>query len=169
MCGHLGAVIMKLNELEINDFPFEYQSEKLEKMKEIEKENQRQRRKAQLRQLAHTSSRLIDLNKNHYQTELQLSINNEKYDLTPFIYLQDDEINVDYRVGNEKKYVVKNITEFIDRINHQENYKYGKSLEFVHSEKNFTENALKQIDFMKKAISFRSQDIEDYNIYYEPI
>lgn len=77
MCGHLGAVIMKLNELEINDFPFEYQSEKLEKMKEIEKENQRQRRKAQLRQLAHTSSRLIDLNKNHYQTELQLSINNE--------------------------------------------------------------------------------------------
>ena len=34
MCGHLGAVIMKLNELEINDFPFEYQSEKLEKMKE---------------------------------------------------------------------------------------------------------------------------------------
>ena len=123
---------------------------KLEKMKEIEKENQRQRRKAQLRELAHTSSRLIDLNKNHYQTELQLSINNEKYDLTPFIYLQDDEINVDYRVGNEKKYVVKNITEFIDRINHQENYKYGKSLEFVHSEKNFTENALKQIDFMKK-------------------
>ena len=102
MCGHLGAVIMKLNELEINDFPFEYQSEKLEKMKEIEKENQRQRRKAQLRQLAHTSSRLIDLNKNHYQTELQLSINNEKYDLTPFIYLQDDEINVDYRVGNEE-------------------------------------------------------------------
>ena len=169
MCGHLGAVIMKLNELEINDFPFEYQSEKLEKMKEIEKENQRQRRKAQLRQLAHTSSRLIDLNKNHYQTELQLSINNEKYDLTPFIYLQDDEINVDYRVGNEKKYVVKNITEFIDRINHQENYKYGKSLEFVHSEKNFTENALKQIDFMKKAIFFRSQDIEDYNYYYEPI
>lgn len=169
MCGHLGAVIMKLNELEINDFPFEYQSEKLEKMKEIEKENQRQRRKAQLRQLAHTSSRLIDLNKNHYQTELQLSINNEKYDLTPFIYLQDGEINVDYRVGNEKKYVVKNITEFIDRINHQENYKYGKSLEFVHSEKNFTENALKQIDFMKKAISFRSQDIEDYNYYYETI
>ena len=35
MCGHLGAVIMKLNELEINDFPFEYQSEKLEKMKLI--------------------------------------------------------------------------------------------------------------------------------------
>ena len=30
MCGHLGAVIMKLNELEINDFPFEYQSEKLD-------------------------------------------------------------------------------------------------------------------------------------------
>ena len=97
MCGHLGAVIMKLNELEINDFPFDYQSKKVEKMKEIEKENQRQRRKAQLRQLAHTSSRLIDLSKNQYQTELQLSINNEKYDLTPFIYLQGDEINVEYK------------------------------------------------------------------------
>lgn len=64
MCGHLGAVIMKLNELEINDFPFDYQSEKVEKMKEIEKENQRQRRKAQLRQLAHTSSRLVVISVN---------------------------------------------------------------------------------------------------------
>lgn len=37
MCGHLGAVIMKLNELEINDFPFDYQSEKVEKMKKLKK------------------------------------------------------------------------------------------------------------------------------------
>ena len=169
MCGHLGAVIMKLNELEINDFPFDYQSEKLEKMKEIEKENQRQRRQAQLRQLAYTSSRLIDLSKSQYQTDLQLSINNEQYDLTPSFYLNGDEIEVDYKIGNEKKYVLKNITDFIERINNQENYKYGKALEFVHSEKNFTENALKQIDFMKKAIQIRSEDIDNYNYYYEPI
>ena len=169
MCGHLGAVIMKLNELEINDFPFDYQSEKLEKMKEIEKENQRQRRKAQLRQLAQTSSRLIDLSKSQYQTDLQLSINNEQYDLTPTIYLNENEINVEYKIGNEKKYVLKNITDFMERINNQENYKYGKALEFVHSEKNFTENALKQISLMKKAIELRNQDIEEYRYYYEPI
>lgn len=169
MCGHLGAVIMKLNELEINHFPFDYQSEKLEKMKEIERENQRQRRKAQLRQLAQTSSRLIDLSKSQYQTDLQLSINNEQYDLTPTIYLNENEINVEYKIGNEKKYVLKNITDFIERINNQENYKYGKALEFVHSEKNFTENALKQIDLMKKAIELRNQDIEEYRYYYEPI
>jgi len=169
MCGHLGAVIMKLNELEINDFPFDYQSEKLEKMKEIEKENQRQRRKAQLRQLAYTSSRLIDLSKSQYQTDLQLSINNEQYDLIPSFYLDGDEIEVDYKIGNEKKYVLKNITDFIERINNQENYKYGKALEFVHSEKNFTENALKQINLMKKAIQIRSEDIENYNYYYEII
>lgn len=40
MCGHLGAVILKLNELEINELPFDYQSDKLQKIKEIEKENQ---------------------------------------------------------------------------------------------------------------------------------
>ena len=169
MCGHLGAVIMKLNELEINDFPFDYQNKKLEKLKDIEKENQRQKRKAQLRKLAHTSSRLIDVSKNQYQTELQLSINNEQYDLTPNIYLNGDEINVEYKIGNEKKYVLKNITDFIERINNQENYKYGKALEFVHSEKNFTENALKQIDLMKKATELRNQDIEEYRYYYEPI
>ena len=37
MCGHLGAVILKLNELEINELPFDYQSDKLQKIKEIEK------------------------------------------------------------------------------------------------------------------------------------
>ena len=76
------------------------------------------------------------------------------------------EINVDYRVGNEKKYVVKNITEFIDRINHQENYKYGKSLEFVHSEKGILQKRLRTNRFHEKSnLSFRSQDIEDYNYY----
>ena len=36
MCGHLGAVILKLNELEINEFPFDYQTIKQidEKVKE---------------------------------------------------------------------------------------------------------------------------------------
>lgn len=33
MCGHLGAVILKLNELEINELPFDYQSDKLQKSK----------------------------------------------------------------------------------------------------------------------------------------
>lgn len=33
MCGHLGAVILKLNELEINEPPFDYQSDKLQSKK----------------------------------------------------------------------------------------------------------------------------------------
>ena len=45
--------------------------------------------------------------------------------------------------------VLKNIADFIERIQNQENYKYGKALEFVHSEKSFTDDALKQIDFHK--------------------
>ena len=114
MCGHLGAVILKLNELEINELPFDYQSDKLQKIKEIEKENQRQRRKAQLRQMASMSTKLIDFNKSQYQTDLRLSINQEKYDLTPNVYLNGDEIVLEYKIGNEKKYVLKNIADFIE-------------------------------------------------------
>ena len=33
MCGHLGAVILKLNELEINELPFDYQSDNYKKSK----------------------------------------------------------------------------------------------------------------------------------------
>ena len=169
MCGHLGAVILKLNELEINEFPFDYQSDKLQKIKEIEKENKRQRRKAQLRQMASMSTKLIDFNKSQYQTDLRLSINQEKYDLTPNVYLNGDKIVLEYKIGNEKKYVLKNIADFIERIQNQENYKYGKALEFVHSEKSFTDDALKQIDLMKKALIIRHHDMEEYSYYYEPI
>ena len=59
---------------------------------EWEKENQRQRRKAQLRQMASMSTKLIDFNKSQYQTDLRLSINQEKYDLTPNVYLNGDKI-----------------------------------------------------------------------------
>ena len=168
MCGHLGAVILKLNELEINELPFDYQSDKLQKIKEIEKENQRQRRKAQLRQSS-LCLPLIDFNKSQYQTDLRLSINQEKYDLTPNVYLNGDKIVLEYKIGNEKKYVLKNIADFIERIQNQENYKYGKALEFVHSEKSFTDDALKQIDLMKKALIIRRYDMEEYPYYYEPI
>ena len=93
----------------------------------------------------------------------------KKYDLTPNVYLNGDEIILEYKIGNEKKYVLKNITDFIERIQNQENYKYGKTLEFVHSEKSFTDDALKQIDLMKKALIIRHYDMEEYPYYYEPI
>ena len=72
------------------------------KSKKIEKENQRQRRKAQLRQMASMSTKLIDFNKSQYQTDLRLSINQEKYDLTPNVYLNGDKIVLEYKIGNER-------------------------------------------------------------------
>ena len=61
--------------------------------------------------MASMSTKLIDFNKSQYQTDLYLSINQEKYDLTPNVYLNGDEIVLEYKIGNEKKYVLKNIAD----------------------------------------------------------
>ena len=75
------------SDIEKAELNLEKWTELREKMKEIEKENQRQRRKAQLRQLAHTSSRLIDLNKNHYQTYHQ-NVNQSLFQVNLFYSYQ---------------------------------------------------------------------------------
>lgn len=167
-CGHIGAVILKLNSLDINEYPFHYVSSKKEQLLKLEQNRLIEKRKQELQALAKTSNELISINRNQYQTNLNLTIRNEKYDLTPTAYIDDDnDICIEYRIGNNKKYIIKNLPEFIARMDNQENYSYGKFLELVHSEKNFSDFALKQIDFIRKCVNYYNEkNNESYYSYY---
>lgn len=53
----------------------------------------------------------------------------------------NDIIVVSFKIGNDKKYVVKDIEEFFTAIQKQEVVSYGQKLSFKHSLENFTERA----------------------------
>lgn len=168
-CGHIGAVILKMNEMDVSTFPFDYQSSKKQQLEQLEKQRIAEKRRKELYRLSQTSQHLIHQHKDKYNTELMLSLEDKKYELTPVLSLDDDVICVEYKIGNEKKYILKNLSQFIRRIENNESFKYGVQLEFVHSEKSFTEDALKQIAFIKKAIEIYDEKFNDYYYHYYEI
>lgn len=46
-------------------------------------------------------------------------------------------LNVEFKLGKDNFYKIKNLKEFFNRINNNESYIYSNKLEFVHNEENF--------------------------------
>lgn len=172
ICGHILAVLTKLNELQIDVFPYHYQSDKKERLIQLEQARKIDRRKEQLRQLSFNSRQLIQNNKSMYDTSLKLAMQKDKYELTPsFSVNEDNRITVQYQIGSQKKYIVKDLEALVYQVEHQEYHSYGKFLGFIHSEKNFTDFAQKQLYFIKKCVVHYFEDIESmrYDYYYSSL
>lgn len=56
-----------------------------------------------------------------------------------------------FRIGSERKYVLKNMSDFIEAVDNEEQVSYGKQLSFVHCKSAFTETAWKYVQFIRSA------------------
>lgn len=149
-CAHIGVVLLKLNQLEVSSFPYNYINSKFEnEKKRQEEERNRQRQRIYALKASQTTDFIIE-NKEYYHNQVSSMISHEKYQLTAFLSKSDDGLCLEYKVGNAKKYIIKNISGFLEDIDNNNLVKYGKFLQFTHTRNAFTEEALKQIDFLKK-------------------
>ena len=55
---------------------------------------------------------------------------------------------IEFRVGCEKKYIVKDVLAFVWNVKHNEKFSYGKNLEFIHSLEAFTEESRDVLSFI---------------------
>lgn len=53
-----------------------------------------------------------------------------------------------FKIGNTRKYVLKNLEEFVDHVRGEKVYSYGKQLSFMHSKSMFTEKAWKYVQLI---------------------
>ncbi|MCD7809884.1 MAG: SNF2-related protein [Erysipelotrichaceae bacterium] len=150
-CPHVIATILWVNCHDIDTLPYHYVENRQKTIEEARKKREQEIKKQRLLQLTSISRNIIAKNRENYNTQLLTAFQNVRCELEP-ILIDDgkNHLSIEYRIGNEKKYVLKNISEFLERIAHQENYKYGKSLEFIHNEDAFDEFALKQIKLMRQ-------------------
>ncbi len=59
---------------------------------------------------------------------------------------------ISYKIGRDKKYKLKNLSNFMDDIHYNNSREYGKNLSFVHNESAFDEEALAQINYINKEV-----------------
>lgn len=59
-------------------------------------------------------------------------------------------MKVEFKIGTKKKYKLKNLPEFFDRMTNKEFYRYGESLQFTHVKEMFDNESQLLLDFILK-------------------
>lgn len=64
-------------------------------------------------------------------------------------YERYSRVNLSFRIGSNRKYIIKNIDSFLDAVNNGEVVSYGKNLAFIHSPENFDDKSKKLLELMR--------------------
>ncbi len=85
--------------------------------------------------------------------------------LVPCLALNKDGVlNVSFKIGHKQYYVVKNLTDFVNRMRRHETFQYGKNLVFSHQEKYFDEISLKNYYLIKEYVDLLQSHIDPYYV-----
>lgn len=140
---------------------------------EKRKREEEQKRLLQMKQLNDTrnfveqyrskilNSARMNLVKNQIQLEMEIVENNI------YAFYSSKRILIRFRIGEKKKYVIKNIPELLERIEKQQMFSYGKNLTFLHREDAFDDASIEQLHFIKKCTSYLSSNPTWYGTFQE--
>ena len=72
--------------------------------------------------------------------------------IEPKIYFDkfSKEMKVEFRIGKNKMYRIKNLSDFYVRMLEKSFYKYGEKLQFIHTKEMFEENSRPLLEFLLK-------------------
>lgn len=90
--------------------------------------------------------------------EIEQSNEQEKYETQEKVKIEPkliydkyaSNLRIEFKIGNQRMYKLKDLTEFYDRMLSGEKYKYGNKLEFVHKKEVFINEDKKLLEFILK-------------------
>lgn len=88
-----------------------------------------------------------------------------KVEIEPYFKLDYSYATVEFKIGTEQKYVLKNISAFLQAIAQNEKVRYGKKLDFYHNRQAFTEHAWHMAEFMQQQERDRKRQSQ-FHAYY---
>ncbi|MFV0394513.1 MAG: SNF2-related protein [Coprobacillaceae bacterium] len=163
-CGHIGAILLEIQDLAPETFPFHYKNDREAKRKEqlrIFKEQQKQREAAlllqQQKRKEEDARNLINQYRKNIDTALIDTIAPDTNKIYTSLINNGYYLSLKFKVGNTQKYVIKNIPSFINDILNEEVVSYGKKLSFKHTKSHFDEVSLEVLSFMTQMLSTQEQ------------
>ncbi len=83
---------------------------------------------------------------------VELLENEEDVELEPSFHFTYHEWKVSFKIGTKKKYVIKNLTEFYERMQQSEQFEYGKDFTFIHKKSAFAKSSWNYLEFILERI-----------------
>lgn len=185
LCAHTLATLIMYEEVMLMTGASEFSEDDYtkyrmrEQLKAERQEEERQRVQARKQGITlgkkivssfnHMTNNEIDniINKELYHLEFEVDIDEEAYQFTGDDYYRIHDysiITVAAKIGAEKMYVLKDITQFLDNVDDNISHKYGKFLEFKHTLSAFEPEVQKLIPVMSDYVN--SKDQREYNDRY---
>lgn len=90
---------------------------------------------------------------------------NGTIELVPLIGINYGKIQVEFKIGGKKKYVLKNTQAFADSLRRRELVRYGKELEFYHTLESFTEDSRPLAQFLLQEADARREIRSGWEYY----
>ena len=81
----------------------------------------------------------------------------------------ESNLRIEFKIGNQRMYKLKNLAEFYDRMINKEKYKYGNKLEFIHKKEIFVDKDQEILQFILKhseTIRFVNSSVNTSYRYY---
>lgn len=88
-----------------------------------------------------------------------------KVRLEPHIRVDNTGVNLQFRIGAGKMYVLKDVFAFVEQVKAQENYSYGKNLQFIHAMESFTEQTRPLVSFLVQWAEKNRYRYGGYSVY----
>ena len=150
-CAHLACALYTLKYSDIESYPYVYEYDRfldLKLKRELKLESNIQKKIQQYTPYSHT---LIDQSRNYYENKMKSVLSNQTYSIETVFEIDNNNLQIGFKVGTDsKKYVMKNINDFLRWVDNHENHDYGKNFGFVHSLDAFDEDSQKLIELLKK-------------------
>ncbi len=146
-CPHIGAVMLMLREVNPIRFPYEF---------DYAVEHERIMRAQKLKGFMDDTGALIQGYKKNIEKQLKMEEEQTDISIITNIDSELDGLSLDFKVGKNKKYVIKNCRQFLDNIDGNYFVEYGKELNFSHHENCFDEVSKRTIALIRKIV-YRSE------------
>ena len=139
-CKHLLAVAKIYDSVKI-DINIDELNEKFDKLeKEVIRAEYQAKRKMKLSEI---KAFIDEFNKTNIIPLF------EKVDIDSYITGDSGNYQLSFKIGNDKKFVIQNIMNFIEAVNNSESLQYGKKFSFIHNINNFSDFSKEVIKYMQ--------------------
>lgn len=89
-----------------------------------------------------------------------------KVRIEPILTCQNNECSVEFRIGVNKMYVLKDIFQFAQSMRDRENFSYGKNLQFIHAPESFAEASRPLAEFIGNWVEKNRKNYVQSSFYY---
>lgn len=158
MCSHCVAVA-----LEISEDEEEAAKRRLEELLSGVRASQQERHKSRKSWTSPGISRMIyQISMDEKARFLQPGIAG-KVELIPFLHLSSSGYFLEFKIGVDTPYVIKDVSSFLRSVRKREKVDYGKRLGFIHDIHTFTEESRRIIDFLQR--HGKEEDLKSTHIH----